>query len=193
MFRRQRGFVRGCSWYIHFNGGDTFQIIIFDIIDSIFKYWFWFEFFCFKPIFDTKRIKILVKGCDIWWIHGSGGNNFQMIIFDLINILFKCWIRFEFFCLKAVVHTKLIKILVKGCSNFSNNKLWCNLYWYFFYPFSSFLYACFFLVESNQFFFNMFWLLILLFYEIYQLFFWLLKKLSSLLNLAWTWVSNQSS
>ena len=29
-------------------------------------------------------------------MHGSGGNNFQMILFDLISSIFKCWFRFEF-------------------------------------------------------------------------------------------------
>ena len=190
MFIRRRGFVRSDSWYIHVNGGDNFQMISFDLIDSLFKFWFWFEFFCSKAVVDTKRINIIFKGCDIWWIHGSGGDNFQMIIFDLINSLFKCWfwfeffwfkavvdtnritiivkgcdswwisgsggntfqmiifdllnsilkcwIRFEYYCFKAVVHTQLINIIVKGCSNFSSKELWWKLDLYFIDHFSSF-------------------------------------------------------
>ena len=43
-----------------------------------------------------------------------------MINFDIINSLFKCWFRFEFFCCNCVVITKHIKILVIGFSNFRN-------------------------------------------------------------------------
>ena len=92
-------------------------MINFDLIKSIFKCWFWFEFFCFKAVVHTKRINFLVKGFDSWYIHGSGGDNFQMIFFDISNSLFKCGFRFEFFCFKSVVHTKRIKSIVKRCSN----------------------------------------------------------------------------
>ena len=92
-------------------------MIIFDLINSIFKCFFWFDFFCFKSVIDTKRIQIIFKGCDNWWIGGGGGDPFQMIIFDLIKNPFKCWIRFKFWCFKDVVNTKLIKIIFKGCSN----------------------------------------------------------------------------
>ena len=108
MFRRRRGFVRGDIWYIYVNGGDNCQIISFDLINSIFKCWFWFKICCFKAVTGTNRIKSLFKGCDSWCIRGSGGNNFQMIIFDLINSLFKCWFRFKCFCFKAVVNNKRI-------------------------------------------------------------------------------------
>ena len=40
-----------------------------------------------------------------------------MISFDLINSLFKCWFRFEFFCFEVVSHTKRIKIIVKVCDS----------------------------------------------------------------------------
>ena len=119
--KRIKILVKGCNtWYIHGSGCDTFQMIIFDIINSLFKSWFWFEFICFNAVIDTKWINCTVKGYDSTWIRVIGGDNFQKIIFDLINCLFKCLIRFEFFCFKAVVHNKLIKMIVKVCSNFSN-------------------------------------------------------------------------
>ena len=114
-------FFKGCdSLWIIGSRGEMFQMIIFDLINSIFKCWFWFEFCCFKAVFDTIRIKILLKGCDSCFICGSGGNTFQMIIFDLIISLFNFWIRFEFFYLRSVVHTKLIIIIFKRCRNYIN-------------------------------------------------------------------------
>ena len=65
MFRSQRGFIQCDSWYIHVNGDDTFQMISFDPINILFKCWLWFEYLCFKAVVYTKRIKILVKLCDI--------------------------------------------------------------------------------------------------------------------------------
>ena len=183
MFRRQMGFVWGDSWYIHVNGGDIFQIISFDLIDSIFKCWFWFNFFCFKAVANNNGIKNLVKGCDISWIRGSGGKTFQMIIFDIINSIFKCCIRFKFCCFKAVVHTKLIKIIVKVCSNFSSRQFWLKIDWYFIYHFINFLDEWCFWVESNQLFFNLFCLLMLLFHKINQFFFWLFKDLIRFIKL----------
>ena len=106
-----------------------------------------------------------------------------MNIFDIINSIFKFWFWFEFCCFKAVVNTKLIKILAKVCSNFSNNEFWRKLDLYFIDHFSSFWESWRFWVESNQFFFNMFWLLLLLFYEINQLLFCLFKKLIRLIKL----------
>ena len=80
-----------------------------------------------------------------------------MILFYLINIIFKCCFRFELCCFKAVLHTKRIIVFVKGCSNFSNKELWWKLDWYFINNSSSFWEAWCCWVESNQFFFNMFW------------------------------------
>ena len=88
-------------------------MIIFDIINNIFKCWSRFKFCCFKAVVHTKWITILVKGCDSLWICGIGGYTFQMIIFDIINSLFKCWSRFKCFCFKAVVHTKWINFSSK--------------------------------------------------------------------------------
>ena len=132
------------SWYIYVNGGDEFQMTIFDIINSLFKFWLGFESFCFKYVVDTWQIKITVKGCDSWWTYGRGGNTFNMIIFDIINIPIKCWFRFEFFCFKAVVCTKLIKKIVKGCSYFSNEELLWKIDWYLIDNLISFREACFF-------------------------------------------------
>ena len=106
-----------------------------------------------------------------------------MIIFDLINSIFKCWFWFEFCCLKAVVHKNWIKILVKGCRNFSNKELLWKLDWYFIDHFSSFWEVWCFWVESNQFLFNMFWFLMLLFYDIHKFFFWLFKLLIRFIKL----------
>ena len=130
-----------------------------------------------------KADQNFVKWCASWGIYVSRGNTFQMIILDIINSLFKCWIRFNFRCVKAVVHNKLIKMLVKGCSNFSNKELWCKLDWYFIGQFSIFWEAWCFWGESNQFFFYMFRLLMLLFYEINQFFFCLFKNLIILIKL----------
>ena len=113
MFRRRIGFVWYDIWYIYVYGGDTFQMIIFDLINSLFKCCFWFEFFWFKDSVDTKRIKSIVKVCDIWRIHGSRGYTFRMIISDLINSLFKLCVRFECCCFKDVVHTKRINFSSK--------------------------------------------------------------------------------
>ena len=113
MFRRRRKFVQSDRWYIHGIISDTFRMIIFDLINSIFKYWFWFKICCFKAVTGTNRIKSLFKGCDSWCIRGSGGNNFQMIIFDLINSLFKCWFRFELCYFRSDFYTKTLKILGK--------------------------------------------------------------------------------
>ena len=88
-------------------------------------------------------------------ISGSRGNNFQIIIFDLINSIFKCWFRFECFCFKYVVNTKRIKIIVKGYSNFSKKELWWNIYWYFIDHFISFWEGQCFWVDINQCFFNL--------------------------------------
>ena len=66
MFRRWRGFVRSDSWYIHGNEGNNIQMVIFDLINSIFKYWFRFEFCCFNSSVHTKLLKILFKRSDIW-------------------------------------------------------------------------------------------------------------------------------
>ena len=55
MFRRQRGFVRSDIWYIHVNGGESFQMIFFDIINSLFKWCFRFKF--------VHSILILVLSC----------------------------------------------------------------------------------------------------------------------------------
>ena len=148
-----------------------------------FKCWFRFELFFFKYVVHNKRINFLVKMCDSWEIHGSRGNTFQMIIFDLVNSIFKCWFRFECFCFKYVVQTKRIKIIVNRYINFSNNELWWKLALYFIYHFSSFWEARCFWVDSNQFSFNLFWFLILLFYEIHQLFFWLFKNLIRFIKL----------
>ena len=61
-------------------------MIIFDLIISIFKCWFMFEFFYFNAAVHTKLLKIITKKSDKWYIHSSVvGNNFQMIIFDIIN------------------------------------------------------------------------------------------------------------
>ena len=117
MFRRQRGFVLSDSLNIHVNGSDTFKMIIFDLINSLFKCCFRFKIFFFKSVVHTKRIKILVKVCASLWIHGSRGDNFQMIIFDLINSLLKYWFMFEFWYFKAVVYNKRINFLVKGCDS----------------------------------------------------------------------------
>ena len=115
--------------------------------------------------------------CDSVCIRCSKGHTFQMNVFEFINSLFKCWIRFEYCFLKSVVHTELTKILVKGFSNFSNKLFWRKIDWYVIDHFSIFWEAQYFLVEINQFLFNLFWFLMLLFYEIYQFFFWLFKKL----------------
>ena len=66
-----------------------------------------------QTVVHTKQIIIIVKGSYCWWMRGSGGNNFQMIIFDINNSLFKFWFRFEFCCFKYVVHTKQIKTFSK--------------------------------------------------------------------------------
>ena len=100
-----------------------------------------------------------------------------MIIFDLINSILKCWFRFEFCCFNSVVHTKLIKILVRGCRDFRNKELWWKLDWYLIYHFSSFWEAQCFWVDKSQFFFNLFQLLMLLLHEIHQAFFWLFENL----------------
>ena len=63
MFRWWSGFFQSDKLYIHFNGGDTFQKIIFDLINSIFKCWFRFKFVCFNFTVQTKLIKIIVKRC----------------------------------------------------------------------------------------------------------------------------------
>ena len=101
-----------------------------------------------------------------WYVHGNGVDTFQMIVFDLINSIFKWWFRSDFFWFKAVFHNNQIKILVKGCSNFSSTEFWWNTEWYFIDNFSSFWEAWCFWVESKQFFFNLFWFWIFLFYEI---------------------------
>ena len=96
-------------------------------------------------------------------MHGSGGDTFQMIIFDLISIifdlinsLFKCWSMFEFFYFNYAIHTKQIICFVKGCSNFRNKELRWKLSWYFIDHFSRFWEEWFFWVDSNRFFFNLF-------------------------------------
>ena len=116
MFRRQIRFVWSDSWYIRVNVGDTFQMINFDLINSLLNFWLWLK----KSASDLlllKGGKILIKVCDSWWICGSRGDTFEMIILDFISNNLKCWFKFEFFWFKAVVHTNLIKILVKGCSD----------------------------------------------------------------------------
>ena len=40
-----------------------------------------------------------------------------MISFDIINVIFKCCLRFKFCCLNYDVHTNLFELLVKGCGN----------------------------------------------------------------------------
>ena len=86
-----------------------------------------------------------------------------MIIFDIINSLFKCWFRFKYFYLNSAVHTKWIKIIVKGCSNFRNKELWWKFDWYFIDNFSIFWEALCFWADSNQLLFDIFLLLMLLF------------------------------
>ena len=94
---------------------DTFMSMEVIILNYYLRsHWYSFQilvmvrFFGFKAVVDTKRIIIFVKGCDRWWIRGRGGDNLQMILFYLINSLFKYCIWFDYFCLKYVVHTKLI-------------------------------------------------------------------------------------
>ena len=48
---------------MHCNRGDTFQMIIFDPINGIFKYWFKLEFCYFNYAVHAKLFKIIVKGC----------------------------------------------------------------------------------------------------------------------------------
>ena len=113
MFRRWRGFVCSYTWYIPVNGGDTFQMIILDLINSLFKCWFRFKSYYFNSAVHTKLLKMFVKQNDCWYIYGSLGDNFQMIIFDLLNSLLKFWLRFEFCNFNSSVHNKLFKIIVK--------------------------------------------------------------------------------
>ena len=96
-----------------------------------------------------------------------------MIIFDLINCVFNCWLRFKICYFNSAVHTKLLKIILKGCSNFRNKELLSKIYWYFIDHFSIFWEARCFWVDKNQLFFNRFWSFLLLFHEIHQFFFWL--------------------
>ena len=70
-------------------------------------------FFYFDAAFHTKLFKTLVKKSDSYYIYGSVRDNFQMIIFDIINFLFKCWTRLEVFYFDAAVHTKLYTIIAK--------------------------------------------------------------------------------
>ena len=150
-------------------------MISFDLINSIFKCWFRFELCYFNFSVYTKLFKIIVKQSYSWYIHGSGGNTFQMIMFDLINSLFKCWYRLKCCYFNSTVHTKWIKILAKGCSHFIIGELWWKLDWYFIDHFRRFWEARCFWVESNQLFFNLFSFLMLLLYEIYQFLFWLFE------------------
>ena len=136
-------------------------------------------------------------------MHGNGGDTFQIIRFDLINCFFKCWLSIEFFYFMSVFDTKLTKIIVTGCSNFSNKEFWWNLDYYFIDHFGNFWEAWCFLVYSNHFLgevnslysfrylqihyykhlFNILWSLMLLFYKIHQFFFRLLKNLIVLIKL----------
>ena len=106
-----------------------------------------------------------------------------MIIFDIINGIFKCWSRFEFWYFNSSVCTKRIKIHVEGWSNFINKELWCNIDWYLIDHFSSLWESRYFRVESNQFFLNILWSLILLFCEIHQFFLLLFKFLIRFIKL----------
>ena len=65
-------------------------------------------------------------------------------------------VQVQFFCFNSTVHTKLFKILVKGCRNFRNmlllyREFWWNIDWYFIDNFSSFWDAQYFWVDMNQF------------------------------------------
>ena len=105
---------------------------------------------------------------DIWNIHVNGGDDFQMIIFDLINSILNFWSRLEFWYFNSAVHTKRIINFAKGCSDFRNIELWWNIDWYFIDHFSRFWYARFFWNESNQFFSNMFQFLMLFLHKIHK-------------------------
>ena len=110
-------------------------MIIFDLIKSLFKYCFRLELYYFNPAVHTKLFKILVRQIDKWYIRGSRGDTFQIIIFDLINSIFKFWSRFKTFCFNYDVCDRLIKNLVKGCRIFKKGLLlykefWWKLDWY---------------------------------------------------------------
>ena len=102
-------------------------MIIFYVINSLFKYWFRLECCCFKDIVHTKGINFPDKGCDGLYIHGNGGDTLKIISFDIINSLLKFWSRLEFCRFKAVVDTNLIKMIIKGYSNFSNKDFYGRL------------------------------------------------------------------
>ena len=102
---------------------------IFDLINSIFKCWFWFEFFWFKAVVDAKRIKIPIKGCDSWWICGIRGDNIQMTIVDIINNLLKCWIRFEFSTSKLLFILSWSKIFSQDLLFLVIRNFWRKVDW----------------------------------------------------------------
>ena len=69
-------------------------MIIFDLINSILKWWFRLEVCFFNSAVDTNLFKNIFKQSDSIYIYCSGGDHFKMIFFDPINSIFKCWPMF---------------------------------------------------------------------------------------------------
>ena len=129
------------------------------------------------------RIQSGLFRSEIWYVRVNEGDWFQMLIFYIINSNFNCKFRFEFFCFNSSVHTKMLKILVKGCKTFIDKELLWKLYWYLIYHFSSFWEALCYWFERNQLLFNLFSILMLLFHGIHQFFFWLFENLIRIIKL----------
>ena len=116
MFRWRRGIVRSDSWYINVNGGYNFQMISFDIKNSLFKCWLWFKSSASELLLIQSRSKFSSKD-----VISDGFVVAEAILFRWLSLI--SLVVFSnvgsgsiFFCFKAVVHTKLIKVLVKWCS-----------------------------------------------------------------------------
>ena len=108
---------------------------------------------------------------DGWYIHFKDDDYFNIISFDIINVIFKCYFSSEFCCFNSS-HTNLLELIVKGCGNFRKmlllyNKLWWNIHWCFIEHFSTLWEAQCFCVERDQLFFDMFWFLMLSYLGIY--------------------------
>ena len=110
MFRRWRGLIWSDIWNIHVNGGDDFQMIIFDLINSILNFWSRLEFWYFNSAVHTKRIKNLPKdvvileilNCDgiltdislITSVYSDRHGSFEMRVTSFSPICFNSWCCF---------------------------------------------------------------------------------------------------
>ena len=61
-------------------------------------------------ILDVQKTKTIFWS-DRWYIHANGGDIFQIIIFDLISSIFKCWFRFSFATSMLLVILRSLKWL----------------------------------------------------------------------------------